>query len=95
MITGELKNRIDGLWEVFWTGGLTNPLDVIEQMTYLMFVHDLDEADKLFPAAKQYAMVQEPPFTDRGSVAEVFANAAVWARLRAAIARVNANAGVA
>ena len=34
MITGELKNRIDSIWEIFWTGGLTNPLDVIEQMTY-------------------------------------------------------------
>jgi type I restriction enzyme M protein len=45
MITGELKNKIDSLWEIFWTGGLTNPLDVIEQMTYLMFIHDLDEAD--------------------------------------------------
>lgn len=30
MITGELKNKIDNLWEIFWTGGLTNPLDVIE-----------------------------------------------------------------
>ena len=30
MITGELKNKIDGLWEIFWTGGLTNPLDVID-----------------------------------------------------------------
>ena len=45
MITGELKNRIDSLWEIFWTGGLTNPLDVIEQMTYLMFIHDLDATD--------------------------------------------------
>lgn len=45
MITGELKNKIDSLWETFWTGGLTNPLEVIEQMTYLMFIHDLDEAD--------------------------------------------------
>ena len=45
MITGELKNKIDSLWEVFWTGGLTNPLDVIEQMTYLMFIHDLDATD--------------------------------------------------
>ena len=34
MVTGELKSRIDSLWEIFWTGGLTNPLDVIEQMTY-------------------------------------------------------------
>lgn len=32
MITGELKNKIDSIWEIFWTGGLTNPLDVIEQI---------------------------------------------------------------
>ena len=38
----ELKNKIDALWETFWTGGLTNPLTVIEQITYLMFIHDLD-----------------------------------------------------
>ena len=31
MITGELKSKIDSIWEIFWTGGLTNPLDVIEQ----------------------------------------------------------------
>ena len=45
MITGELKNKIDRLWETFWTGGITNPLDVVEQMTYLMFIHDLDATD--------------------------------------------------
>ncbi len=45
MITGDLKNKIDSLWNIFWTGGLTNPLDVIEQITYLMFVKDLDELD--------------------------------------------------
>lgn len=45
MVTGELKSKIDSLWEIFWTGGLTNPLDVIEQMTYLMFIHDLDESE--------------------------------------------------
>ncbi|MCL2588274.1 MAG: type I restriction-modification system subunit M [Oscillospiraceae bacterium] len=45
MITGELKNKVDRLWEMFWTGGLTNPLDVIEQITYLMFICDLDEMD--------------------------------------------------
>lgn len=47
MVTGELKNKIDSLWEIFWTGGLTNPLDVIEQMTYLMFIRDLDDADNI------------------------------------------------
>ncbi len=45
MITGELKNKVDRLWEMFWTGGLTNPLDVIEQVTYLMFIRDLDDMD--------------------------------------------------
>ena len=47
MLTGELKNKINSLWEIFWTGGITNPLDVVEQMTYLMFIHDLDETDNL------------------------------------------------
>ena len=58
MITGELKNKIDSLWEIFWTGGLTNPLDVIEQMTYLMFIHDLDDTDNL--RAKEAAMLGLP-----------------------------------
>ncbi len=47
MITGELKNKVDKLWEMFWTGGLTNPLDVIEQITYLMFIRDLDYTDNI------------------------------------------------
>jgi len=46
MITGELKNKVDKIWEIFWTGGLANPLDVIEQLTYLMFVRDLDQIDQ-------------------------------------------------
>ena len=45
MITGELRGKIDLLWETFWTGGITNPLEVIEQMTYMMFIRDLDDAD--------------------------------------------------
>ena len=55
MITGELKNRIDGLWDVFAAGGLVNPLDVIEQVTYLMFIRDLDDTDNL--RAKEAAML--------------------------------------
>ena len=58
MITGELRNKIDSLWDVFYSGGLTNPLDVIEQMTYLMFIHDLDAADTL--RAKESAMLGLP-----------------------------------
>ena len=45
MITGELKNKIDRIWETFWTGGITNPLDVIEQFTYLLFIKQLDEVE--------------------------------------------------
>ena len=45
MITGELKNKIDALWDTFAAGGLVNPLEVIEQITYLMFIRDLDDSD--------------------------------------------------
>lgn len=58
MITGELKNKIDGLWDVLAAGGLTNPLEVIEQITYLMFIHDLDETDN--KNAKECAMLGLP-----------------------------------
>ncbi len=58
MITGELRNKIDGLWDVFAAGGLVNPLDVIEQITYLMFIRDLDDSDNL--RAKEAAMLGLP-----------------------------------
>lgn len=43
MITGELRNKVDKIWEIFWTGGITNPLSVIEQFTYLIFIKSLDD----------------------------------------------------
>ena len=58
MITGELKNKIDSLWDIFAAGGLVNPLEVIEQITYLMFIHDLDESDNT--KAKESAMLGLP-----------------------------------
>lgn len=45
MITGELKSKVDKIWETFWTGGITNPLEVIEQFTYLLFIKGLDEIE--------------------------------------------------
>ncbi len=45
MITGEIKNKIDSLWDAFAAGGIVNPLEVIEQITYLMFIKDLDDID--------------------------------------------------
>lgn len=45
LITGELRNKVDKIWETFWTGGITNPLDVIEQFTYLIFIKNLDDIE--------------------------------------------------
>ncbi len=47
MITGALKNKIDKLWEEFWTGGITNPLTVIEQISFLMFARNLDQLESI------------------------------------------------
>ena len=44
MITGEIKNRIDSIWDTFWTGGITNSITILEQMTYLFFMKMLDDA---------------------------------------------------
>lgn len=66
MITGELKSQIDKVWEAFWTGGLSNPITVIEQITYLLFVRRLDE---LQTAKEQKANllkkpIEEPIYSD-------------------------------
>ncbi|MCX4387751.1 type I restriction-modification system subunit M [Micromonospora peucetia] len=45
MITGELKSKIDRVWDAFWSGGISNPLEVIEQITYLLFIKRLDEME--------------------------------------------------
>lgn len=46
MITGETKNRIDSIWDTFWTGGITNSITILEQMTYLFFMKMLDDAQR-------------------------------------------------
>ncbi|MGH4117948.1 type I restriction-modification system subunit M [Clostridium sp.] len=43
MITGELRSKVDKIWETFWTGGISNPLEVIEQFTYFLFIKGLDD----------------------------------------------------
>ena len=45
MITGEMRSKVDKIWEIFWTGGITNPLSVIEQFTYLLFIKGLDDKE--------------------------------------------------
>ncbi len=43
MLTGEIRSQIDSIWNDFWSGGVSNPLSVIEQLTYLLFIKRLDE----------------------------------------------------
>jgi type I restriction enzyme M protein len=47
MLTGELRNQVDRIWDAFWSGGIANPLEVIEQITYLLFLRRLDDLHTL------------------------------------------------
>jgi type I restriction enzyme M protein len=47
MLTGELRSKIDAIWNAFWSGGISNPLEVIEQITYLLFLRRLDEIQQV------------------------------------------------
>jgi type I restriction enzyme M protein len=49
MLTGEIRSQIDAVWNAFWSGGISNPLEVIEQITYLLFIrrHDLQKLTNL------------------------------------------------
>ena len=47
MLTGTLRSQIDQIWNAFWSGGVSNPLSVIEQITYLLFINRLDDLHTL------------------------------------------------
>ena len=47
MLTGEIRSQIDTIWNAFWSGGISNPLEVIEQFTYLLFLRRLDDLHTL------------------------------------------------
>ena len=47
MLTGEIRNQVDQIWNAFWSGGVSNPLSVIEQITYLLFIKRLDDLHTL------------------------------------------------
>ena len=65
MITGELKSKVDNIWNTLWSGGISNPLSVIEQLTYLLFIKRLDELHTLKErkAARTSKPIEEPIFT--------------------------------
>lgn len=66
MITGDIKNRIDSIWDTFWTGGITNSMDILAQMTYLFFMKMLDDAQRTKEAnANAFGVaVKDPTFKD-------------------------------
>ena len=66
MLTGNIKNQVDQVWEAFWTGGITNPISVIEQFTYLLFIRRLDEihTNREKQALLLDAPIKEPIFFD-------------------------------
>ena len=47
MLTGELRSQVDAIWNAFWSGGISNPMEVLEQITYLLFIRRLDDAHTL------------------------------------------------
>ncbi|MBC8547575.1 SAM-dependent DNA methyltransferase [Clostridiaceae bacterium NSJ-31] len=80
MITGAIKNKVDKIWTDIWAGGITNPLTVIEQLTYLMFIRSLDEkeleneafenltgqpVEKIFPQSEQGQAMRWSRFQER------------------------------
>ncbi len=67
MITGELKSKVDRIWDTMWSGGISNPLSVIEQLTYLLFIKRLDELQILQErkAERTGQPLNDPIFTKR------------------------------
>ena len=65
MITGALKSKVDKIWDTMWSGGISNPLSVIEQLTYLLFIKGLDELQtrKEHKVARTGKPIEEPVFT--------------------------------
>ena len=64
MLTGKIRNQVDQVWEMFWTGGVANPISVIEQISYLLFIRRLDElqrtAERLSQATRE--PIKNPTF---------------------------------
>lgn len=67
MITGELKAKVDKIWDTMWSGGISNPLSVIEQLTYLLFIKRLDELHTLkeAKAARTGKPIEDPIFNTK------------------------------
>ncbi|MEI7912564.1 MAG: class I SAM-dependent DNA methyltransferase, partial [Verrucomicrobiota bacterium] len=67
MITGEIKSKVDRIWDTLWSGGISNPLTIIEQLTYLLFIKRLDELHTLKEnkANRLRKPIEDPIFTPK------------------------------
>lgn len=67
MITGPIKSQVDAIWNAFWSGGISNPMEVIEQMTYLLFIKRLDEIHtaREKKAARLKRDIEDPIFNSK------------------------------
>lgn len=65
MITGEMKSKVDRLWTTFWNNGISNPLSVIEQISYLLFIKRLDDLELTKERKAQWLnrLVSDPIFS--------------------------------
>lgn len=88
MLTGELRGQIDRIWDSFWTGGISNPLEVIEQITYLLFIRRLDDLHTL--EERKAARLKRPMakrfFPDGADARGVPYDSMRWSRFRNAAA---------
>src|SRR5213083_2730960 len=84
MITGAIKNQIDSIWNAFWSGGISNPLEVIEQITYLLFLRRLDDLHTLEEnkAARLKQPMEHPVFPEGGDRAGRPYNDLRWSRFK-------------
>ncbi|MDA8632196.1 type I restriction-modification system subunit M [Verrucomicrobiales bacterium] len=87
MITGELKSKVDRIWDAMWAGGIANPLSVIEQLTYLLFIKRLDELHTLREkkASRLAQAIQDPIFPEGANPATESGRSAQdlrWSRFR-------------
>jgi type I restriction-modification system DNA methylase subunit len=62
MLIGEIRNQVDAIWNAFWSGGISNPMEVLEQITYLLFIRRLDDAHTL---EESKALVLGKPMANR------------------------------
>jgi type I restriction enzyme M protein len=79
MLTTEIRSQIDQIWNAFWSGGISNPLEVIEQITYLLFIKRLDELQTLeeLKANRLKALIERRLFPEGNEIVHPSARSAM------------------